>query len=86
MPADLVVTAYSSNSNIRVSSQVNINENGDFTIEFVEVTIGENQKETTEISFNGTSKDNIEITIESLSVEIENVKKSKLVIKEIKIK
>lgn len=86
MPADLVVTANSSNSNTRVSSQVNINENGDFTIEFVDVTIGENQKEATEIVFNGTSKDNIEITIESLFVEIENVKKSKVVIKEIKIK
>lgn len=86
MPVDLLVTAVSSNSNIIINENVNVNENGDFTIVFQEVVLGENQSEFTEIYFIGTSDASVEITIEPLSVEIENVKKSVITIKEIIIK
>ena len=86
MPVDLLVTAVSSNPNIIINKNVNVNENGDFTIVFQKVTVGENQREFTKISFKGASDDNVEITIEPLSVEIENVMKSTVVIQEIKIK
>ena len=86
MPVDLLVTAVSSNSNIIINEDVNVNENGDFTIVFQEVVLSENQSEFTEISFKGTSNASVEITIEPLSVEIENVKKSVITIKEIIIR
>ena len=86
MPVDLLVTAVSSNSNIIINENINVNENGDFTIVFQEVVVGENQSEFTEISFKGTSNASVEITIEPLSVEIENVKKSVITIKKIIIR
>jgi hypothetical protein len=87
MPDDLRVTAVSSNPNIVIHENVNVDDNGDLIIDFQKVTIGENEIEVAEISFTGTSAAaNNEITIEPFVVKIENVKKSSLKIEGITIR
>ena len=88
MPDDLIVTAVSSNPNIIIHENVNVDENGDLIIDFQKVKIGENEIEVAEISFTGTSAaaTSYEITIEPLDVKIENVKKSSVKIEGITIR
>ena len=88
MPDDLRVTAVSSNPNIVIHENVNVDDNGDLIIDFQKVTIGENEIEVAEISFTGTSAAgaSYEITIEPFVVKIENVKKSSLKIEGITIR
>ena len=85
-PDDLIVSAISNNPKINVRSKVVVKEDGSLVITFTSVTVDDNQKENATISFSGTSGKHVDITIESLSIEVENVKKSKIIIKEIKIK
>ena len=88
IPDDLRVTAVSSNPNIVIHENVNVDDNGDLIIDFQKVTIGENEIEVAEISFTGTSAAgaSYEITIEPFVVKIENVKKSRIKIEGITIR
>ena len=88
MPDDLRVTAVSSNPNIVIHENVNVDDNGDLIIDFQKVTVGENKIEVAEISFTGTSAAgaSYEITIEPFVVKIENVKKSRVEIEGITIR
>jgi len=85
-PADLSVRAVSSNPNISVSNIVDIDSEGNFIIEILTVNVSEGASEETKINFEGLSNNNVDVTIEPLNIIIINEKKSKVVIKGIKIK
>ena len=86
-PKDLAVTASSDNSNITVSSSVDLDSDGNFIIEILSANVPEGVTERAKISFQGLSSNNeYKITIDPLDIVIINEIKSKVVIKEIRVK